>query len=86
MKNTLKNIIVLLAIIATLLFTSCSEEEKPTTFCKTINSKESRLEYVGNNTYSPVYYFVLDGVKTKVTKFEYENNNVGGQLCKTLDY
>lgn len=87
MKTILKNIIVLLAVIATLLLTSCSEsEDGPATFCKTINSKESKLEYVGNNAYATKYYFFLDSQKTEVTKEQYENNKIGSQLCKTLDY
>jgi len=76
----------LITILSLIIFISCSQEETLTTYCKTINSKESKVEWQHDNVYSTNYYFILDGIETKVTKQQYDNNNVGGKLCKTLDY
>ena len=73
--------------ITALILASCSNEDDSIQgSCKTINSKESKVEHIENNTYGTFYYFVLDGAKTKTTKQEYENKNVGDKICTSLNY
>lgn len=73
--------------ITALILTGCSnDDDSISENCKTINSKESKVEHIKNNTYGTVYYFVLDGVKTKTTKQEFENKNVGDKICTSLNY
>ncbi len=78
----MKKLIVLLAIA----FCSCTPDEQQPDRCRTINSKESKVEWQHDNVYSPNYYFILDGVKTKVTKSVYDDYSTGNEYCTTLSY
>lgn len=79
-------IVFSLTLILIALYSCSNDNDSIQEYCETIDSKESKLEWQHDNVYSFNYYFVLDGVKTKTTKQEYENKNVGDKICTSLNY